>query len=662
MRKMTLFLLLNIVVQTLPAQNERKLSRAESFWGLHFDRHSQLTDEHIGSTLTEEMVDSLIKLARPDYIQVDSKGHSGISSYPSKVGQRASSYDKDPLKLIKRVTDKRNVALFVHYSGAIDANYVRLHPEEARFGPDGKPDKQLTSFWGNYSEKLLIPQLKELALDYKVDGAWIDGESWAIFPDYQPAALYEFKNETGIGTIPISTDDPSYKKLLEFTRKKFIAYIKHYIDEVHKVVPGFQICSNWAFSGMMPEPLPANFGLDFLSGDYDPDNSINTANWNIRCLAGQGKPFDLMAWSFVRPEVPKTGLQLCQEAASVISVGGGCQVYFRQNKDLSFQPSSFGIMKEVADFVIPRKEFCKGISIIPQVGLFYSTEGWKKKTDDVYRPFCVDDIRGILNALLDGQQSVEVLMTHQLKKRIKDFPLIVIPDWETLDADIVLQLKKYVEDGGRLLVIGSSSTRNFDDMLGIKQKSESRKVRQPLGFDTRFVSVDGTYREVECLPGTREVTRLYYENDLRYPAGVVATTRNYGKGMIGGIYMDLGTSYLSTTSPVIRDLLAQTISKLKPDLIVQVEGSHRINVVTSEKDGKLLVQLINTFGDHANPNVKGIDEIPSIYNLKLSVQTRKKPESVLLQPEAIPLKFSFEKGNVKIIIPELKIHNTIVIN
>lgn len=662
MRKTILFLLLNIFACTLSAQNECKLSRAESFWGLHFDRHSQLIDGQIGATLTEAMVDSMLRLARPDYIQVDSKGHPGISSYPTKVGQQASGYDKDPLRLIKKVTDKLNVALFVHYSGAIDANYVRLHPEEARFGPDGKPDKQLTSFWGNYSEKLLIPQLKELALDYKVDGAWIDGESWAIFPDYQPAALSEFKKETGIGTIPISSDDPNYKKLLEFTRGKFIAYIKHYVDEVHKVAPGFQICSNWAFSGMMPEPMPADFGLDFLSGDYDPDNSINTANWNIRCLAGQGKPFDLMAWSFVRPEVPKTALQLCQEAASVISVGGGCQVYFRQNKDLSFQPSSFGIMKEVADFVIPRKEFCKGISIIPQVGLFYSTEGWKKKTDDVYRPFGVDDIRGILNALLDGQQSVEVLMTHQLKKRMTDFPLIVIPDWETLDADIVLQLKKYVEDGGRLLVIGSSSTRNFDDILGIKQKAESRKVRQPLGFDKRFVSLDGTYREVECLPGTHEVARLYYENDLRYPAGVVATTRNYGKGMIGGIYMDLGTSYLSTTSPVIRDLLAQTISKLKSDLIVQVEGSHRINVVTSEKDGKLLVQLINTLGDHANPNVKGIDEIPYIHNLILSVQTSKKPESVLLQPGAVPLKFSFEKGTVKIIVPELKIHNTIVIN
>src|SRR5690606_11636272 len=169
---------------------------------------------------------------------------------------------------------------------------------------------------------LLIPQMKELALDYKADGVWIDGESWGIYPDYQPEAMMEFRRQTGIRTIPVDAKHPGYKELLEFTRLRFKDYIKHYTDEVHKAAPGFQICSNWAFSAMMPEPIPEDLKLDFLSGDYDPDNALHTANWNTRCLAGQGQPFDLMAWSFVRPNTPKTAVQLCQEAASVISLGG----------------------------------------------------------------------------------------------------------------------------------------------------------------------------------------------------------------------------------------------------------------------------------------------------------------------------------------------------
>jgi len=643
------------------AQNDYKLRRSDSFWGLHFDRHTQLTDDHIGASLTEEMVDSMLRLARPDYIQVDSKGHPGVSSYPTKVGQQAAGYEKDPLKLIRKVTDKHNVALYVHHSGAFDANYVRLHPGQARLDENGNPDERQTSFWGNYSENLLVPQLKELALDYKLDGVWIDGESWAIFPDYQPKAIAEFKQETGITQIPKSAEDANYKELLEFNRGKFMDYIRHYTTEVHEVAPDFQICSNWAFSAMMPEPVPKDIGLDFLSGDYDPSNSLNTANWNARCLAEQGMPFDLMAWSFVRPRTPKTAIQLCREAAAVISIGGGCQIYFRQNADLSFQPSSFGIMKDVADFILPRREFCEDISIVPQVGLFYSTAGWKEEVDDVYRPFGVDDIWGVMNALLDGQQSVEVLMTHHLKKRMKDFPLIVVPEWEVIEPEIVSELKDYVKEGGKLLVIGASSTKQFEDVLQVKQIATPQKVGQPLGYDNRFVTVIGNYQKVECLPGAKKIAQLYLENDLRYPDGVVATVNEYGKGKIGGIYVDLGISYLSNTSPVLRDLLSGMISELNPELKVKVEGSHKLNVVTTEKEDKLLIQLVNTSGDHANEKVKGIDEIPELQNLKLSVLAYEKPESVWLQPEGIPLEFDFENGNVEFTIPEIKIHNVVEI-
>ncbi|MDR2915584.1 MAG: hypothetical protein LBV74_12255 [Tannerella sp.] len=643
------------------SQAKKKLSRTESFWGLHFDRHSQLTDKHLGASLTEGMVDSLLTMGRPDYIQVDSKGHPGVSSYPTKIGQQVESYEKDPLALIRKVTEKKGVSLYVHHSGVMDMNYVRIHPEEGRRLPDGSPDGQNTSLWRNYADKLLIPQVKELAIRYGIDGVWIDGESWAVYPDYHPLAVKDFKAQTGLA-VPLTKDDDHYKEFLEFNRRKFLSYIKHYTNEIHKAAPSFEVCSNWAFSAMMPEPVPEDIGLDFLSGDYDPDNSLNTANWNARCLSGQGLPYDLMAWSFVRPNIPKTALQINQEAASVISLGGGCQVYFRQNEDMSFQPASFGIIKDIADFMLPRREFCKDISIIPQVGLFYSTEGWKESVDDIYRPFGVDDIRGIMDALLDGQQSVEVLMTHHLKEKMSSYPLIVVPEWEKMEDDMVASLKEYVRNGGRLLVIGSSSTRRFEDLLGVSRKKEPVRISLPIGYDERFVVVEGTYREVTCGADTKEMARFYETNDFRYPSGVVATVRKYGKGSIGGIYVDLGKTYLSNTSPVIRDLLADMIAELQPDMMVEVKGSHKVNLVTTSKDNKLLIQLINTSGDHANVKVKGIDEIPVLQDLKITVAMKKKPAYVKVQPEGNELDFSYESGRVNFILPRLEIHSIIEID
>ena len=635
--------------------------RSESFWGLHFDRHSEKNDDHLGATLTGEMIDSMLRIARPDYIQVDSKGHPGISSYPTEVGQQAQSYDKDPLALIRKVTNDHNVALYVHYSGVRDVNYVELHPDEARFGSDGKSDGQNTSLWGPYVDKLLIPQLKELALKYKVDGAWVDGESWAVLPDYQPAALEEFKRKTGITEIPVLITDPNYKTFLEFNRKKFISYVKHYAEEVHKVAPAFQICSNFAYSALIPEHVPEDIGLDFLSGDNSSSNSLNDANFHIRCLSNQGKPFDLMAWSFTNPNTPKTAIQLCQEGAAIISMGGGFQVYFQQNKDISFQPAMFGVMRDVADFILPRREYCKGVVPVPQIALFYSTAGWKSRVNEVYRLVGVDGMHGILNALLDGQHSVEILMTHHLKKRMKEYPVIVVPEWEIIEPDILKALDAYVREGGNLLVIGADATNQFENILGTRQVSAKQKVSQSLYYNKGFVNINSQYRNVECLADAQVFSSFYTTNDLRFPSGVASSVRKYGKGMVAGIYADIGSSYLSSTSPVLRNFLSDIIKTLFPDELVKVEGSHKLNVVPVTKDSKLLIQLINTSGDHANSNVKGIDEIPPLRNLKISILTSKKPVSVMLQPDGTPIKYDFFNGHITFILPELKIHNIIEI-
>lgn len=95
--------------------------------------------------------------------------------------------------------------------------------------------------------------------------------------------------------------------------------------------------------------------------------------------------------------------------------------------------------------------------------------------------------------------------------------------------------------------------------------------------------------------------------------------------------------------------------------MVKVEGSDKVNGVTTEKNVEQLIQLVNTSGDHANEKVKGIDEIPQLQNLKFSVLASEKPESVWLQPEGVPLEFDFENGEMTFTIPEIKIHNVVEI-
>jgi len=129
--------------------------------------------------------------------------------------------------------------------------------------------------------------------------------------------------------------------------------------------------------------------------------------------------------------------------------------------------------------------------------------------------------------------------------------------------------------------------------------------------------------------------------------------------MVAGIYSDLGNSYQLSTSPVIRDLLSSTIDKLFTDRMVKVEGTHKLHVVPGKIGDKLLVHLVNTSGDHANPNVCGIDEIPALHNLKISVATKKVPKQIILQPSGIPVEFTYKDHVAFFTIPELKIHTAV---
>lgn len=118
-----IFLLsISLFTQTLKSQKQplKPFKRADSFFGLHFDFHASDKDNKVGETLTAEMVDSMLTLIQPNYIQVDCKGHPGISSYPTKVGTPAPGFVKDPHKIWRNITlQPGNIRLKYSYSGGV---------------------------------------------------------------------------------------------------------------------------------------------------------------------------------------------------------------------------------------------------------------------------------------------------------------------------------------------------------------------------------------------------------------------------------------------------------------------------------------------------------------------------------------------------------------
>lgn len=617
-----LFLILWVIPTEAFAQKEstapypKRLKRDESYLGIHMDFHANQNDDKIGQNTTPEMVKTILDKVRPDYIQIDCKGHEGYTSYPTKVGNQAPGFVGDPLRVWRDATAEQGVALYMHYSGVWDTRAIALRPDWAAVNGDGSRNKNMTSVFGTYADELLIPQLKELAGDYKVDGVWVDGECWATVPDYGERAVKLFSEQTGITQIPKSKNDPHWFDWMQFHREGFRKYMRHYVASVRSSYPEFQICSNWAFTDHMPEPV--SIPLDFLSGDYSHNNSVNSARYSGRYLVHQGVPWDLMAWSFSKtpnadsiPWKQKTAVQLKQEAAVVLALGGGFQAYFSQKRDGSVKLDEMDVMAEVAQFARERQPYCHHSVQIPQVALLFSTDAFQREAPGLFSRYSGNNkLRGVLQCLLEGQNSVDIVSEATLGRDMKRFPLIVVPEWQYLSPVFCDDLVDYVNEGGSLLIIGQETAALFKDKLP---------------------------------------TSAFAEN---------VSTMKVGKGQVGVIARPIGLDYLKDKSETTRSLVNGAVRRLFPTPMVEAKGTPWVDVSASRLGEKTVVHLVNTSGEHQNLTyIESVKPLPAI---ELAIRTDKKPAKVTLQPQNKPCTFRYENGKVHVKVDSVPIYEILV--
>ena len=595
----------------LDTSGQERLRRDQSFLGVHMDFHAGATNKDIGANTTPEMVQAIIDKIHPDYIQIDCKGHPGYSSYPTEVGNPAPGVTGDPLKVWREVTARNGVALYMHYSGVWDSRALELHPEWAAIDKDGKRSENMTSVFGPYVDSLLIPQLKELAGKYGVDGAWVDGECWATSADYSEKAVRLFREQTG-HDAPRSPQEPFWYEWKQFNREGFRSYLRHYISAVRSEYPDFQICSNWAFTHHMSEPVSAP--VNFISGDYSPSNSVNSARVAARYISLQGMPWDLMAWSFVREgHIQKSSVQLIREAAVTLSQGGGFQAYYTQNGDGSVNLDKLESMAEVAVFARARQRFCHHSSAVPQVAVLASTFDYQhydpSSPQDLY-PNHVGRAEGMLECLLDCRYSVDLAGEAALSPDMSRFPLVVVPECDTLSTVFRDELLDYARKGGSLLIAGKGMSRFFSEASGVSLKGE----------------------------------RWF--------------TQNLGKGKVGFIPASIADDYeQGKDAASIRSKVEKITGELFPDPLVKVSCKARVDVSVRKHDGRLQVHLVNLSGDHRNTLL--MDSIPPVKDIEILLRVRAKPSRILRQPEGKPLPFKYKDGMAIFRVPSLEIYDII---
>jgi hypothetical protein len=661
--------------------------RAESFWGLHFDLHPSERDTDLGRDLTEEMVATLLARTRPDYVQYDCKGHAGWTGYPTRVGWASPGIVKDSLAIWRKVTRESGVGLYIHYSGVWDSVAVRRRPKWARVGPDFLPDRDMSSTYGPYVDELLIPQLKELVDAYDLDGAWVDGECWAVRPDFSPAARDAFLAETGLDDVPRRSGDAGWPDLLALQRRRFEDYVTHYVEALHAHGPQFQITSNWMYSARMPQPVRAP--LDFLSGDYTPGEAVNSARLEGRRFASvreaQGISWDLMAWGFnfdpqARGERSlKPAIQLQQEASIVLGQGGGFQIYFKPTRAGWIDQATVDVAAEVGQFCRDRQEVSHLSDTVPQVALLLSETSHFDLLDQqgvLFSPRPLRPLEGVLHALLELHYSVDVLTESQLlgpEGRLLDYPVVVLPECHLLTPGAVERFVEYVRGGGRILAIGAAAANLFREHLeaifeGSPAEAQANNVRATLaGKPPMLAWTGGPWQAVSLSPEAASRSRAtgwrYTPFELRGEGEIASTVTRIGEGEIGAIYGPLGTAHHQFHHPATRAFIAEMVRTLFPMPAVEVGGPSSIDVSLRRKGTRTLVHLCNVTGMQVAPRYVCIDEVPAVGPVEVTIRLSHRPETVSVVPAVEGFRWQWDAAAdaIRITLPVLSIHNVIVV-
>ena len=141
---------------------------------------------------------------------------------------------------------------------------------------------------------------------------------------------------------------------------------------------------------------------------------------------------------------------------------------------------------------------------------------------------------------------------------------------------------------------------------------------------------------------------------------IAAAVNNYGEGKVISIAYDILNRYYRTPIQLVCDLISDImfIANDKPVAYLE-EGTRMVDIIPSEKDGNLVINVINTTGIYSEQRIYSYDEIAPLYNLTICVNTDEKPDKVIAYPEKKELEFTYDNGAAHIKLEKLDIHTAI---
>ncbi|MCK4418207.1 beta-galactosidase trimerization domain-containing protein [Candidatus Aerophobetes bacterium] len=657
---------------------------------IHLDFHTPAVIRNIGNRFNAQEFAQTLKRAKVNVIVIFTECHFGFSYYDTKIGRKHPGLNFDLFGEMVKELHKQDIKA-IAYHGTTEAEDIgSRYPEwlqvDSKGGKIGQREGEkffnfvcLNSPW---VQELFWEELREILASYEVDGLWLD---WVKFrPDacYCKYCIEEMKNE---GLDPLNLQDHA-----KFNYHSLIRFIKETTEFITKINSNLALYYN----GITPAVGNRDL-IPFL--DYFDVEALPTWRGFL--------PVSLYSRYLRTLQLPVYGLtarfhkswgdfgslpsetQLKYECASAMANGSMCAIGDHLHPDGRLDEAAYNIIGKVFDFVEKREEWCLNSSSVSDLAILADYELDMREP----LPFS-NNLGGATKALIENHHQFDII------DKFADFSpykILILPDNKDLLPETIGKLKKFVSNGGNLLVTHESSLRQsqnnqssefaLSDTLGVNYISMSpysmdyiRLIAQELKTDlpTMDLVVYGKFVQIKAKQGVRELATIvhplvedshYYKHqappsrhESQYPA---ITLNQYGKGRAVYISPPIFKAYYETNNQICRKIIKNLLGLLLPteDQILLTNAPLSVEVSLMKKNNMMVIHLVNYHAEKQGGGARVIEQIPPLLDIDIKIKKPFEPARIYLAPSKKALGYKVENGRIAMTVPELHIHQMVVI-
>lgn len=665
---------------------------------IHFDMHTPESVENVGLNFNPKAFANDLKKTGAEAVCYFARCAYGWSYYPTVVGlphpHLARDVFGDGVKAMKEAGLR--VIAYVAIDN-IPKPLAEKHPEWCSRIPDGSVraghGTGTMACPNVFINELLIPQFIEITKLYPIDGFFLDG----IYQYFGNICYCETCKKSYGKDIPKEQSDTDWRVFRHWQVQSIWNNLGKAADEVKKINPDCLMGVNWLSSIRWSVPPPESMG--YLTGDPPLHNGTFETAFNLSAWAWRDKPSDLMNermlhhWQDFTCRTPET---IQTEYATALAGGGKLFIGdLLKPVDVKPDPEVMKLHQKCFDFVIPREELAKNAKLSSDIAILSSPETIRQSGAN----WSVDEtpLRGTYLALIEDGLTVDILYDDDVEENIDRYKVLVVSEQQFIGRKSALSIKKFVESGGGLVVIGkmpksvdpdepdsSADISIFEQMTGLKYKEDYPyglgylllRGTKAEGFwrnDDGFLppipihgkSINVSVVDAEMLapftaPGqTYQIGAMPPGETLESPALAI---NQYGKGKVMFCSLPIASDFWRRGNPGAKYIVQKMTRKVTNELSIERIGSPSVQVYRCESEGKTIIHLVSYQADRRTGSPQVIESPSAITGIKLKLINSRQPIAIHAEPENKVLQAKNDGKSIIIEVPPFIIHTAIVLD